>query len=430
MCGMCALLSVLTVPQQRCLSLGAGSLLLLLAAVGCCAQYASAVALLTWTRPLGVVVCGLPNLCLTLHTAGLFALCPSLGVFRLRQSTWRTYTVWAPVLLLPQTLAVVSSDPHTRAACCPGRAPPSSQRHGPDVPAHCPGLPPPVRTAGRGAVAGRTAGAVSGAAAPARPTAATRRDQGTRAAQCPVTTPLHAAGPRAARGRGGAYAQRRGQTRHPREQGGAATCPSLHPDQRCRDPPACFHGRPTRLLTCKRDSPNQGRTFWPGQSTWGKSPAGTRACGPRGAAAGSSGGRTRTRCTRRSRSAPSWPAPRSGVRAAARNRGRGPAGDQRRPFPGGGNCLASGRGCGAAVARLGRRAAGHGRMASVAGLPRDVRNGVRPRGPRSGRGQQLRRRAPDQHLLLARGPAATAALALRTSVFAGRRGGTTWTAAP
>lgn len=38
--------------------------------------------------------------------------------------------------------------------------------------------------------------------------------------------------------------------------------PSIPEDRRPADPPMCFHGRPSRTFTCRRDGPNQGRVFY------------------------------------------------------------------------------------------------------------------------------------------------------------------------
>lgn len=108
--------AALTVPQRRCVRLGAPL-------VSCCAgalvlhlQYATAVALTTYPRPVALLCVGLPNLILAVHVTGLCLLHVGVGWWwthvardsppplSVRPMLWTVFTLWGPLLLVPQAL--------------------------------------------------------------------------------------------------------------------------------------------------------------------------------------------------------------------------------------------------------------------------------------------------------------------------------------
>ena len=107
----CCLNGVLTVPLQHCVHIPPQVLAGLLAAVALQLQYATAVAFrLPWPRAVSLLIVGFPNLALTAYITGILVLHLWFRVLpksSLRSLCWRVYTVYAPMLLLPQTLGML-----------------------------------------------------------------------------------------------------------------------------------------------------------------------------------------------------------------------------------------------------------------------------------------------------------------------------------
>lgn len=102
--------ALLTVPQQCCLSLGTPLLTLAITNIGLLLQYSSAYGLEVFGRRLGLLLFGLPNLCMTLYTIAILSLHCPLGLtskFAMRQNCWFLYTAIVPVFLIPQAASVL-----------------------------------------------------------------------------------------------------------------------------------------------------------------------------------------------------------------------------------------------------------------------------------------------------------------------------------
>ena len=128
-----AVCAALTVPQRRCVRLGAPLVACCVAAVVGHCQYATAVALATYPRPLALCCVGLPNLALSAYVGGLWLAHVGLGWWwrrlgapgpppgggALRPALWAVFTGWAPALLVTQALVPLVACPLRRgAAAC------------------------------------------------------------------------------------------------------------------------------------------------------------------------------------------------------------------------------------------------------------------------------------------------------------------------
>lgn len=116
--GWCVVCALLTRPQQTRLHLGVPALACLAAVLALHLQYATAVALAVYPRPLAVLAVGLPNLALTAHVLayalwGVGAGAAARGAWR--AALWSAYTVASPLLCLPQAVLAPLACPLWRA---------------------------------------------------------------------------------------------------------------------------------------------------------------------------------------------------------------------------------------------------------------------------------------------------------------------------
>lgn len=101
----CTSTAALVVPQQRWVRLPPWYLTLCIVNVIWHLQITTLVCSLVLPRPLLLVLAALPNLCLAVYATALLLL-PS-GTGTLRPACWNLYTIYAPVVILPQTALAI-----------------------------------------------------------------------------------------------------------------------------------------------------------------------------------------------------------------------------------------------------------------------------------------------------------------------------------
>lgn len=107
----CLCMGALVVPQQCCLYIPRGVLAFLFLTLLAYLQYSTAVAFMTLPRGLVLALYGLPNLIASLYIVSVLVLFTGstlLSTASVRTLCWRFYTVYAPLLLIPQLLIVLT----------------------------------------------------------------------------------------------------------------------------------------------------------------------------------------------------------------------------------------------------------------------------------------------------------------------------------
>ena len=105
-------LGVFVVPQQCCLRIHSGVLVALFVALLLHLQYTTAVAFGALPRAMAILMYGLPNLLVCTYIFCVLVLYVSFGILstaEVRMQCWRLYTAYAPMLLVPQTLLVLTA---------------------------------------------------------------------------------------------------------------------------------------------------------------------------------------------------------------------------------------------------------------------------------------------------------------------------------